>query len=391
MQTTVMRSEGYPRIRCVTRGRVTRKQEGNTTEATARRCGAFLLLLCIAGCASIGPRTVPRDRVDYITALADSWKEQTLLNIVRLRYGDTPTFLDVSSIISGYAFQGQMSAGGQVTSGATTTIPSGLATLGGTATYLDRPTISYTPLTGDKFARSLLQPIPPSAIFELIQAGYPADYVLLLTARAINGIYNRSSVGMRVRHADPEFYPLLEALRRLQISGAVNLRLEKHGQEQTGTLILAGKRSAEVERDLQYVDRILNIKPSRNGELKLVFGALPRDRGEIALLSRSMMEILLEVAAGIHVPKADVAQGRTSPAPLAIDASNPLNRVVIQIHSGPVRPVRPFTAAEYRGTWYWISDRDLASKRIFTFLMMFFSLAERGAPPPAPVLTLPVN
>ena len=81
---------------------------------------------------------------------ASSWKEQTLLNIVRLRYGDAPTFLDVSSIISGYGLQGQLSAGGQVSSDRTKTIPSGLATLGATGSYLDRPTISYTPLSGQK-------------------------------------------------------------------------------------------------------------------------------------------------------------------------------------------------------------------------------------------------
>ena len=63
---------------------------------------------------------------------------------MRLRYGDAPTFLDVSSIISGYGLQGQLSAGGQVSADRTSTIPSSLATLGATGTYLDRPTISYT-------------------------------------------------------------------------------------------------------------------------------------------------------------------------------------------------------------------------------------------------------
>jgi hypothetical protein len=61
------------------------------------------LLLSLGGCASIGPATVPRDRADYIRAVGDSWKEQTLLNIVRMRYGDAPNFIEVSSIISSYA------------------------------------------------------------------------------------------------------------------------------------------------------------------------------------------------------------------------------------------------------------------------------------------------
>ena len=35
-----------------------------------------------------------------------------------------------------------------------------------------------------------------------------------MTTRAINGIYNRSGIGLRTREADPQFYPLLDALRR---------------------------------------------------------------------------------------------------------------------------------------------------------------------------------
>jgi hypothetical protein len=33
---------------------------------------------------SIGPATVPHDRIDYGSSIGNSWKEQTLLNIVKL-------------------------------------------------------------------------------------------------------------------------------------------------------------------------------------------------------------------------------------------------------------------------------------------------------------------
>jgi len=46
---------------------------------------AITIILLITGCTHIGPQTVPRDRFDYNTAISDSWKEQTLLNIVKLR------------------------------------------------------------------------------------------------------------------------------------------------------------------------------------------------------------------------------------------------------------------------------------------------------------------
>ena len=63
-------------------------------------------LLLFTGCASIGPGTVTRDRFDYVTAISDSWKSQMLFNLVKLRYGDAPVFLDVASVINQYLVEG---------------------------------------------------------------------------------------------------------------------------------------------------------------------------------------------------------------------------------------------------------------------------------------------
>jgi hypothetical protein len=74
-----------------------------------------ILALSVAACTSIGPGTVPHDRIDYATAIGNSWKEQTLLNIVKLRYADMPIFLAVDQVIAGY--QLQSTVGGSFTAG----------------------------------------------------------------------------------------------------------------------------------------------------------------------------------------------------------------------------------------------------------------------------------
>jgi hypothetical protein len=354
-------------------------------------CG--LIGLVVASCSSIGPGAVTRDRIDYAAAMADSWKQQTLLNVVRLRYADTPTFMDVSSVIASYAFIGNVNAGADVNIGAPanpTTVPGAVGSVGGSGTYIDRPTLSYTPLTGDKFTKSLLRPIPPSAIFSLIAAGYPADFMLQVTTRALNGVYNRSNAGGSVREADPEFYQVLDALRRIQRSESFSLRIEKRGSEDTGLIVFSDRRSSEVQQDVDLIRRILDLQPE-NGEVLLNFGALQRSPNELAVLSRSMIEILLELAARIDVPVQHVIDGRTFANVEVGPDAQPRDNPIVQIHAGPSPPDDAFAAVRYRDVWYWIDDRDYNSKRAFTFLLLFFALAETGVQSQAPVLTLPVQ
>src|SRR5574341_472016 len=105
---------------------------------STRLCLWVWALALFTGCAHLGPRTIPVDRFDYSTAVADSWKQQTLLNIVKLRYMDLPVFVDVASIVAGYSMETSGNIGGQVSS--SDAIQGNSVVLGAGGKFTDRPT-----------------------------------------------------------------------------------------------------------------------------------------------------------------------------------------------------------------------------------------------------------
>ena len=63
----------------------------------------------------------------------------------------------------------------------------------------------------------------------------------------------------------------------------------------------------------------------------------------------------------------------------------------IRILSSPQKPEDALTAVKYRDHWFYIDDRDFASKRAFTFLMILFSLTETGEHESLPLVTIPAG
>lgn len=340
--------------------------------------------LLLTGCAGIGPGTVSRDRSDYTAAISDSWKHQMLFNMVKIRYGDAPVFLDVSSVISQYQIGGQINLGTNVTNNPWSTSQS----LGAVGQYVDRPTITYTPILGDKFARSLMSPIPPSAILSLIQGGYPVDLVFRLLVQEINGIRNRFGGEARARSADPEFYTLVGKMRKIQSAGAIGLRVSKIDKQEAAMMVFRGKPNPEVDTLSREVRTILGINPEAT-EFNVVYGAIPRHDKEIAILTRSFLEVIVDLSADIEVPAAHVEEKRVGPTHAEQAAPNipPL----IRIRCSAERPADAFVSIPYRNTYFWIDDRDLMSKKIFSFLMFVFTLVETGEKGTTPIVTVPTG
>lgn len=348
------------------------------------RRSAMLVLfaLCMAACSRMGPGSVRHDRFDYNAALADSWKEQILLNVVKLRYLDPPMFLDVASIVSGYTVESTVSVAGSFFPD----LPDDEVILGAQGKYTDRPTIPYAPLTGPEFVKSLMMPLPPPAVLFLLQSGYPADFVLSIAVDSLNGLQNRRGAGARMRPADPEFYAMLELLRDIQLSGAVEINIKPMEDKEEAVFIVFHRR-AEVQEASRALRKLLGLDPDTT-EIRVFYGGAASGGAQVAMLTRAMYHIMIELAAYVEVPERDVAEQRA--VPVLADQVEGKHRL-FRISSTAQQPADAFVAVPYHGHWFSIDDRDLVSKRTFTFLMLLFSLANQGPKEALPMVTIPAG
>ena len=315
------------------------------TERLSNICTSALILLLAAagailsGCAHMGPQTIAVDRFDYSTSIADSWKQQTLLNIVKLRYMDLPVFVDVSSIVAGYSLQTGVSLNSTLSS--QRAVQGNYMAAGAQATYTDRPTITYTPMTGEKFLRGLITPIDPKNIFFMLQTGYPADFILGLTVESLNGVRNRSSAGGTVRDADPEFTQALELMRAVQAAGAVGMRVEEE-KSKGATGVMFFRRDDvpdEIAKKAAEVRRLLKLSATAQ-KFSLTYSPVRETDTELAVNSRSMLQIMGAFASYLDVPEAHLKSGIALPAFEKLD--QPARQKNVRIHSGKDKPSDAF-------------------------------------------------
>ena len=349
-----------------------------------------LVVFCLwmAGCSSIGPGTVSRDRVDYVNAIGNSWERETLLNIVKLRYGHAPIFFSVTQVVTGYQLQSTLGGGFTASSFNPVTNVFGIAgTAAAQGQYTDRPTVIYTPLTGVDFLQKLMTPIPPSAVLFALAAGYDAEILMPIMLDGINGVDNRSRRSTMSHAADPRFSRVVQLIRELQMAGALQVRIQApKNSTETSLISFTPTNDPQVANEREELRSLLGLGQHLQ-KFQVYYGGYSGKNDEISMMTRSMLEVMLELAAGIRVPDSDVNEGRVAQG-LAQESQGV---AVVNILSGHEAPQDASIRVQYNDLWFWIADTDIRSKSIFATVMLLFSISDIGVKGSGTIVTVPAN
>ena len=356
------------------------------------RALAVFIVILLSACGQLGPERIELGRGHYNIAVQRTDDEQFLLNLVRLRYRDTPYFLQVASVSTNFTFEVTGDASGGVGFAEADSSSFGLG-ISGRAT--ESPTVTYTPLHGDQFVKQLLSPINLSTILLLYHSGWAINRLFNVTVQYINGVPNAPSASGPTPAYIPEhkeFHRATALLRSLQQRGLVTL-----GQTQTAddarALVL---RFASEAIDMPEPPDIVALLGLPKGKTDYILTARPNpsNANESSIVTRSLMASLFYVSQGVHVPIEDEEAGRVT---VTRDAEtsrvfdwNEVTGDLMQVHSSAAPPDNAAVRVRYRGHWFFIDDSDLNSKATFALLTNLFALQAGEIPSTAPILTLPV-
>jgi len=351
------------------------------------------LPLALAACSSQGPTRVAADRFDYTEAIARSSREQTLMNLVRLRHHDVPVFLDVSSVLTQYGWLGTVGVTGTAALDNTATLGSSVE---GNAqfNYLERPTITYSPLSGVEFTRRMLEPVALESLFAAGYSGLPGDLLWMMSLQEVNDVENlavnpkRSDVaGTKSPAEEHRKYQAFKGLMLL-LGELVELdAIEFQRDVEAGTLylVIAEDLPEDAEQPLRRLQQTLELDPKLK-RFRITGRQAGRLPDEITMEARSLLGMMNFLSRGIDLPANDPAA-----TPDISDVPVPLRVRTVPAASGSEPPSNTFAAIKYRGYWYYIEDRDTESKLAFGLLRYLFQLKAAPTEKQAPLITVPVG
>lgn len=384
-------------------------------------------------------------RTRYNEVYRSTNDEQLLLNIVRLRYADSPIFIDIPNITSQFEVSGR----GNYSYGLDGAGP-GLSNLGlGELFVRDAPTLSFHPRSGQEIAKALLSPIS-AELFSVVNAGANIEQFMMMAINDINDVPNaQRSIAMIPSAPDDnsEFRRGIQLLSALEQRGAVELTVRKledtddasdpissenvrgsdlvsaakenyvfrkgDGERMTvrkqeKTLVLRireqDKNSPEII-EFAHIFRLVpgktiyKIKSELTGDHPQRKRDVPDelDIGEgdtIYVNMRSMLQMSVFMSKGVCIPPEHIENGM---APMTSNGSGqyhdwtPITEGLFHVCCSRKKPKCAEVVVKYRGYWFYVASDDVQSRAAMAIYEILFAVQESEGKVSGPILTLPLG
>lgn len=303
--------------------------------------------LLLAGC-SVPAKVIRYSYTHYNTTLAYNTSQEMLLNLVRLRYRESPMFLKVGALSTSYDLQvgadASLTRSGEGRAG-------DVNRLGASGRYSARPTITYTPLEGNTFVKQVLAEVSPDTFVLLVRSGWPMRTLASVMVERIQHRFNDEDEPTYQR-----FLAAVETLHEAQKRGDVRFVASEDGVYM------------EVVTDRRNLD-------DQAGDGGRYVHRIPFTDFQI----RSLFDIMFFLAKNTQVPEEHRDQVRDS------GMNGWLN-----IRVSKDRPDDAMVAVPFNGYHYSIAATDIRSKDTFALLKLIFQIQAGDIESVQPVLTLPV-
>ena len=399
--------------------------------------GALLSLLATTSCG-LQAEIIQARHWDLNETIRDTTDEQLLLNLVRLRYDETPYFLQVASITTNFSASASAGVSGTIPEGAGNNVLG----LNGGVSYSESPSVTWSIPDSRDFLGRFYAPVGADQLTVLTQAGFDTADIFRVGTAKMNLLRNREfeiKDGEYVPDNYDEFIEALQLIKKLRREGFIDFAyslMTNYGGVEVPISQIDTRGVAEgVPQSLFYLERNpgkatpyrllrpLYLRFTKQSDqdprarrlrelLKLrddlyqfpitdtasvspegilaVDGRLPKifdpdaKVAHIALNNRSVIEILRFAAAWVEVPQADIDRGLTRKRDIQGTQD-------VHIHFSASEPSNVWLKIQYRRNWFYIAADDLNSRASFTLLSALFASVVGQVPGSAPLLTLPVK
>jgi hypothetical protein len=353
----------------------------------------FTMTFTTVGCFNIGPHAMKNEWLKYNNVISNIKNQQNLLNLVRLRYNDSPTMLVVTNINS-QLLLGSENSGLSYTAFEGSAPPGNIFNFSLFPKYEDKPTITYQPLQGEKFVKNVLEQISLDVLMLLHNSGWSVERIFRLCVQDINGIRNAPGASGSTPDYAPEYKDFLtvaELMRTLQKRNFINFEYESIDGESTLVFSLA-EDALELPETLKLVE-MLRLTPEKT-HYPMIRNEMDHNPNLLSLRTRSVMGLLYYLSQSVEVPQEDVRKGKLTTT--KYEDGRPfywsdLFSNLFQIKSSSEKPSDAFVSIKYRGSWFYIDDTDVESKRTYSLFSQIFAIQAGNIKVERPTLTLPIG